>query len=429
MTSRTGCFYYPVPPSDNLPAGEDGSGVPSRHTLHRASAPVRMNFRLLVIGFLAATIATACDDSFLPIEPSGLQFSILGYLDASADTQWIRVTPIRPVATTSPDPLAARVTLQDLGTNHIIELRDSVFRFNSSDPDLGSDGVYLHNYWTTERIEPGATYRLSVASDGEEPAEAVVQVPSDYDVEAWFSQRGQPNLLRLTGLEHVGLVFLVTHFIDQCGPGITRTPVIIPAEESDIHSIPIRGRFPERQGCGITDVDKQDLWVAGSGAQWPSGMGTRPEALGTSDIPSNISNSVGFLAGVLTKSIPYENCRIDVPQPPEYCRLRYVDGWATLQGTVVDPRCGDNSTVRDAMVELRELDPEVAEYPRTRPTTTNDRGKYLIRGLDAGRRYALRVRKPSPNRLLDFHEHTDTLDFALNEILTYNVELQRKECP
>jgi hypothetical protein len=388
-----------------------------------------MNFRLLVIGILAAIIGTACDDSFSPIEPSGLQFSILGYLDASADTQWIRVTPIRPVAATSPDPLGARVTLQDLGTNHIIELRDSVFRFNSSDPELGSDGVYIHNYWTTERIEPGASYRLSVAQDGKAPAEAVVEVPVDYDIEAWFSQRGQPNLLRLTGLEHVGLVFLITYFTDQCGQGVARTPVAIPTAEADVHSIPTRGRFVAREGCGSTDVDSQDLWVAGSGAPWPAGIGTRPGALGTSDIPSNISNSVGFLAGVLTKSIPHENCRIDVPQPPEYCRLRYDDGWATLQGTVTDPRCGTVELVGGAMVELRELDPEVAEYPRTRPTTTSSRGNFLIRGLEAGKRYALSVRKPSPNRFLDFHEHTDTLGFELNEILTYDVELQRKDCP
>jgi hypothetical protein len=388
-----------------------------------------MNLRLLVIGILAAIVASACDDSFSPISPSGLQFSILGYLDASADTQWIRVTPIRPVATTSPDPLGVSVTLEDLGTNHVIELRDSVFRFSPSDPDLGSDGVYLHNYWTTKRIEPAATYRLSVAQDDKAPAEAVVEVPGDYDIEAWFSQRGQPNLLRLAGLEHVGLVFLVTYFSDLCGPGITRTPVTIPTEESDIHSIPIRGRFPERQGCGSTDVDRQDLWVAGSGAQWPSGTGTGTRALGTTDIPSNISHSVGYLAGVLTKSIPHENCRIDVPQPPEYCRLRYDDGWAMLRGVVLDTRCGTNQGLGGAIVELRELDPEVPEYPRTRPTTTNGRGKYLIRGLDPGRRYALSVRKPSPNRLLDFHEHTDTLEFALEEILTYDVELQRKECP
>ena len=388
-----------------------------------------MNFRLLVIGVLAAIIATACDETFSPIEPSGLQFSILGYLDASADTQWIRVTPIRPVATTSPDPLGARVTLQDLGTNHIIELRDSVFRFSSSDPDLGSDGVYLHNYWTTERIEPGATYRLSVSQDGKAPAEAEVEVPGDYDIEAWFSQRGQPNLLRLTGLRHVGLVFLITHYTDQCGPGVARTPVGIPTADADVQSIPIRGRFVAREGCGSTEVDRQDLWVAGSGAPWPSGIGTQPGALGTLDFPSNISNSVGFLAGVLTKSIPLENCRIDVPQPPEYCRLRYDDGWATLQGIVTDTRCGTNESVRSAMVELRELDPEVAEYPRTRPTTTDSRGRYLIRGLEAGKRYALSVSKPSPNPLLDFYEHTDTLEFAWKEVRTYDVELERKECP
>ena len=42
-----------------------------------------------------------------------LKFSVFGYLDASADTQWIRVMPLRTLVTTTPEPLGARVTLRN----------------------------------------------------------------------------------------------------------------------------------------------------------------------------------------------------------------------------------------------------------------------------------------------------------------------------
>ena len=135
-----------------------------------------------------AVAAAACDESFEPTAPSEFAFSVWGYLDASADTQWIRVTPIRPLSTTSPGPLAAAVTLEHLGTGRIIQLEDSVFEFSSaSDWVRTSEGVgvlYVHNFWTTETIEPGAAYRFSVRLEGEEPAPraalfAVCLTPAD----------------------------------------------------------------------------------------------------------------------------------------------------------------------------------------------------------------------------------------------------------
>jgi hypothetical protein len=70
----------------------------------------------LAASLCVAAVVAACDDSFEPIEPSELAFSVFGYLDASAGTQWLRVMPIRPVKVTSQDTLAATVTLEHLGT-------------------------------------------------------------------------------------------------------------------------------------------------------------------------------------------------------------------------------------------------------------------------------------------------------------------------
>ncbi|HEX6071199.1 MAG TPA: hypothetical protein VFZ18_15305, partial [Longimicrobiaceae bacterium] len=141
-----------------------------------------MRFLSPPVGLLALLLVTACDDTFTPIEASALRYSLYGYLDASADTQWIRVSPVRPLAITSPEPLEERVTLEHLGTGRIVELRDSVFRQQALDPDLGSATFYVHNFWTTEPIAPGATYRLTVTKTGGPTAETLIEVPPEYDM-------------------------------------------------------------------------------------------------------------------------------------------------------------------------------------------------------------------------------------------------------
>ena len=180
--------------------------------------------RAVVALLFAIGVSSACDDTFSPIEPSDVQFSIFGFLDASADTQWVRVMSLRPVLITEPGPLGAVVSIENIITGRVVELRDSVFRF-AANPDVGSDGVYLHNYWTTDVIEPGAAYRFSAIAEEHEESSAVIEIPPDYSVEVWLAQQRpqQRDLVRITGLEHLGWVLVVIHFRDACVPDVERT--------------------------------------------------------------------------------------------------------------------------------------------------------------------------------------------------------------
>ncbi|HZD06537.1 MAG TPA: hypothetical protein VE173_16610, partial [Longimicrobiales bacterium] len=102
----------------------------------------------LLASAFVAVVAAACDESFQPLALSEVPFSVFGYLDASADTQWIRVMPIRPLQVTSPDSFGATVSLEHLGTGRTVGLRDSVFRFaDPRHPEL--EGAYVHDFWTT----------------------------------------------------------------------------------------------------------------------------------------------------------------------------------------------------------------------------------------------------------------------------------------
>jgi hypothetical protein len=379
---------------------------------------------------LLVTLATAaCDDTFTPIASTDLDFSIFGYLDASADTQWVRVMPIRPTALTEPGPLGATVTLENLETGGVVELRDSVFRFLGN-PDVGSDGTFLHNYWTTERIEPGATYRFSAIRDGRPSSEAVVQIPPDFQMaEVWLRQTRTANsdLVWIDGVKQVPFVGVENHFYDSCGPGVERLFDLVTPGEADDHLLPINRWFQGRndQGCTAPVVEKREVLVVGSEAEWPSGPAYGTARLGLSDPPSNISNAVGFLGGVLTKRLPYENCELESASPAaDYCRLRYDASSATLRGVVTDTTCG-NQWLPGADVRLWELDPPPGTSRRIRPTLSGHTGRYEIGALEAGTRYALRVRGPRLDGILAYEDHVDTLAFEPGELATRDVGLRR----
>lgn len=420
----------------------------------RRSRPCRTGTSLpLLACILAGTVASACDESFDPLAPSEVHFSVFGYLDASADTQWIRVMPLRALKPTSPDSFGIAVTLEDLGSGRVIELRDSLFLYTHySDPELGSGGAWLHNFWTTEEIEPGASYRLTVQREGEAPGEAVVKIPGDFASEVGLRQSafgGETDYVRVTGLTEVPFVAVNLYFTDQCGPGVEnvwRVDDDRPAAQYDTgdgYRIPIsRASVTPRDGCGAPTLQDRRVWIVGSGAEWPSKAGYSPLGLGETERTSNVSNAVGFVGGVVTKLLPYENCgfyawrewpelRPDSSQAPhpEHCWLRYDGSSATLEGTVTETRCGDGP-VEEVTLQLVEMDGIPPEARQVRPFVTGSDGRFRIGALKPGMRYFLKARaKPVPIfGSGEFDVYTlryDTLTFMAGEEMEYDIGLRR----
>jgi hypothetical protein len=389
-----------------------------------------------------AAVVAACDESFDPTAPSDFAFSVFGYLDASADTQWIRVMPIRPLKVTSRDALGATVTLEHLGTGRIIELRDSLFRFSSSsDPDIGA---YVHNFWTAEAIEPGAAYRFSARREGKEPAEAVVEIPRDYEVEVAINQvrgRGVTDELRITGVKHLPFLTTAAYFYDGCEWDVSKVWYDRRSADDGTHLIAIGKHeitFPEgRVTCGGTWIANRELWIVGSAAEWPAG-GYSQRALGESGLTSNVTNAVGFLGGVLTKVIPYEDCAFqsDGAPVPDYCRLRYGSETATVIGTVSEPRCV--GPLDSVVVQMTEMNREPA---RIRTVLSNGAGEFVVGALEPGIPHVVWARAPPVpidsvfnvyrftweySEWMDIHTpHTDTVTFMPGQRLEYDIRLER----
>lgn len=128
-------------------------------------------YPLLTACFLVAL--SGCDESFQPLrENERHSFSIYGYLDASADTQWVRVTPVREQLEQPTSKPEMEVTLNRLQDGDTIVMNDSLLLF--------PDGFHVLNAWSATDIEPGQTYRLLAERPDGAVSSLTVTTPDDF---------------------------------------------------------------------------------------------------------------------------------------------------------------------------------------------------------------------------------------------------------
>ena len=96
-------------------------------------------------------------------------FALFGYLDTNADTQFVRVSPLRETLEPSPEGRPARAMTTLLGTGAEVAWQDSLVRL-----DNGQMGLL---FYAQLPIEPGDTYRLEIHGADGEVTRAVTQIP------------------------------------------------------------------------------------------------------------------------------------------------------------------------------------------------------------------------------------------------------------
>jgi hypothetical protein len=133
--------------------------------------------RLALSVLLAFALLSGCDSTFDPLENSDWVYSISGHLDPDADTQWVRVSSLRPVVGTSPELIDALVTLDEIESGRQVVLNPSLATYR---PILqGGDLQYAFNFWTAEPIRQGFTYRLTATRSDGASSFAEAAIPTD----------------------------------------------------------------------------------------------------------------------------------------------------------------------------------------------------------------------------------------------------------
>ncbi|MEP0548063.1 MAG: hypothetical protein ABJF88_14100 [Rhodothermales bacterium] len=133
--------------------------------------------RALIVLLLATMALAACDEAVEPTLGEERPFTLLGQLDAEADTQAVRVVPIAPtIDTLDPDAIDAAVTSTTLQSGEVRVWRDSLVQY--------ADGSQGHVFFAPFRAGYEEAYRLDVTRSDGEAATVTVTVPPLTDVDS-----------------------------------------------------------------------------------------------------------------------------------------------------------------------------------------------------------------------------------------------------
>lgn len=374
--------FPPLPVPLRVPTGALGN--------RRAGRALAGVSRRVVAVVLAVALPASCDDTLQPFrENDDAIFSMFGYLDLHADTQWVRMMPVRQNLFLQPEPIDAVVTLEHLGSGRTVTLNDSIFRF--TDEQLA--GVaYVHNFWTAERLQPEATYRLTAArSDGASTA-AVIVMPQELEI-VLMQQSTDPldgpaqAVLQVRADEVLfgTLVYQMGMLAGVPPDTVPGRPIII-----DGHST-FDTRAPGTHGIyfyadtvrrpGLVDVRRLEIRLVAGRSDWPYDPGLSDlEVTLPNTMPSNVENGLGFVGGVATRTIPFDACEPLVPGPDheELCAILFDAASASIAGRVIREPCGDPHALASIRLTARFADGSAV----IREWRTGWWGQYRFEGIE-----------------------------------------------
>lgn len=272
-------------------------------------------------------VIVSCDQQFEPLESNDqYYFSMYGLIDAGADTQWVRVTPVREQIDLQTDGSDLTVTLENLETGKITELHDSLF----------IQGRNVLNFWTDEPVAHNQTYRLRAELPGGETSEVTVRTPNEMPLPKLvvFSTPTLPPEYFVLVDKNVNLADIqVKYYVRLVAPNLNskktfsfayRNEAEVTNDFPDYYAVEIDPeaelREIERQALlppdGEIDVVYRQIYVATSSVEWNEEIETLDNV--TYALPQtllNVNNGLGYVLGIDSKYIPYEECLDELSIP------------------------------------------------------------------------------------------------------------------
>lgn len=276
-----------------------------------------------IIAFLLVSlfvVLASCDQEFRPLESNDRYFfSMYGLVDAGADTQWVRITPVREQIDLLTDGSDLKVTLQNLETGREVTLKDSLF----------TQGRNVLNFWTDEPVLHNQTYRLKAELPSGESSEVTVTTPNEMPdpMVVIFTVPGLPpdyfvfvdKNVNLADIQVKYYVRLLASDLD-----VKRTFSFAYRNEAEIiddfpdhYTVKIDPDAEleeiERQVLlppeGEIEVVYRQVYVATSAVEWNEDIETLDDVIYA--LPQtllNVNNGLGYVLGVDSKYIPYRGC-------------------------------------------------------------------------------------------------------------------------
>lgn len=277
-------------------------------------------FILFTICFL---IISACNEPFQPLqENDSVSFSMFGYLDASADTQRVRIIPLREQVESFLEKPEMKVTIKNMQSN------ESAVMTSSLTPFYLPTGYNAINSITPMDIEFGQTYQLTAERPDGATSTVDVTIPEDFPAPEvhYIDNTGCLVTLKTSGVENLadvqyrmririrrpGLDFVTNisapyrhrTFLESAG----RFSTTINVRSARTNAFERFGNFPENT---TVDILERYFFVATGGPGWTEieqNASVDELIFGLPNFISNVENGVGYMFGIVSKSIPDIGC-------------------------------------------------------------------------------------------------------------------------
>lgn len=279
--------------------------------MRRCILPVKSEgWHIVLAGVGLLLVMGACDPQVDRFEENDLHYSLFGYLDASADTQFVRVEPLRDgLQTRVPRTLGAEVTLTNLATDRSISLQDSLFRYQ--------ENATAHNFYTTVEIEPNTPYRLRVRGPGEAESWAQTTVPDSFpapyqvvpleafDPECTDQGPRGASVVRLV-IPGIGRLVAVKSLFTTRYGGVSDFNHL--SDTTYVQGGQLRARINLAEDyCEIPprlrEVSKIQIVVAAGDPNWPDFLALDWEAEVLPSAATNVNGGVGYVGGVVSDTL------------------------------------------------------------------------------------------------------------------------------
>ena len=264
---------------------------------------------VISIFILMGLFISACDESLDPFkENDRFIFSMYGYVDASDETNWIRVINLQEEVDRSGGGINGTVTLENLSSGEIAVLEDSLFQYSAN--------IFAYNFRADKKLEPRETYKLkAVRSDGAKSS-VIINMPDDFREPEFLkiAMPGEPDMLRIWEVENLAEVS-VRFNIRYLHAEITQKMSIslmsfVTSFGSGEYVIYVEKEIIDNATIDLEDVEITDceFYVAKAGPEWVnfSSIDRNLIALPEGGI-SNVENGTGYVVGVVSRRIKFPN--------------------------------------------------------------------------------------------------------------------------
>lgn len=246
-----------------------------------------------------------CEQDFQPFQENDqYYFSIYGYLDASADTQWIRVGTVRQDINEPPNQEGIQVQLEDLQNGETVVMNDSLFTSTN-----------VLNYWTTMEIKSEQTYRITAERADGKTSRVTVTTPEALPPIFITINDQTPvgaNIYVDDSVEHIADVQSVWFVVLNPGTENRRRTYRFPIRSTLKHTFSFFGAYfafanwekeleqiEQSIGGSEMSIVSRQFFVAAGGPEWDDNLSSIDDLEYFLDgTASNVENGLGFVVGV-----------------------------------------------------------------------------------------------------------------------------------